>query len=354
MAASHRRGAVTLRQHLLAHCYQQDRHTVTGLLRCAGQYYDDWSKDYRVYSSQLDSRGLFEPIIQKCCQVLEEGAPVILAVDDSLIPKTGRTIPQASYHRDPLGPKFHTNLVYALRFVQLSMAVPDRQYVRGHRMIPVAAKLVEKAGKEATDVERKAHGAGSQSLILLKEFSQTLSKLGYHRRPVYLCGDAHYTTETVLRNLDPGMVYIGRTRRDTALYEPIDYRSSGPGRPKAYGCQLATPEQLQKDSSVPWSTAHINRGGKKVLIRYKRITRAKWKPAGAKTTVQVIVVAPMHRGRRVFHDGKVPKNLQAGKWERRKKFCSYRTRDLRNQLYQDAVGAIAKFNKTGFCRSGPM
>ena len=53
------------------------------------------------------------------------GAPLVAAMDDSLLRKTGRKVHGAKYQRDPLSPAFHTNLTLAQRVLQISAAVPD-------------------------------------------------------------------------------------------------------------------------------------------------------------------------------------------------------------------------------------
>ena len=58
--------------------------------------------------------------------MLPDNAPLVTALDDTALRKTGRKIPGVGYRRDPMSPPFHVNLVPAQRFVQLS-ASADRQ-----------------------------------------------------------------------------------------------------------------------------------------------------------------------------------------------------------------------------------
>ena len=58
--------------------------------------------------------------------MLPDNAPLVTALDDTGLRKTGRKIPGVGYRRDPMSPPFHVNLVPAQRFVQLS-AMADRQ-----------------------------------------------------------------------------------------------------------------------------------------------------------------------------------------------------------------------------------
>jgi len=52
------------------------------------------------------------------------GRLVGVAVDDTRIRKTGRAIVQVAYHRDPLSPPFHPNLIVGMRFLQASLLLP--------------------------------------------------------------------------------------------------------------------------------------------------------------------------------------------------------------------------------------
>ena len=66
------------------------------------------------------------------------GRLVGVAVDDTRLRKTGRAIPQARYHRDPLSPPFHVNLMRGLRFLQASLLLPlHRRGNASCRALPV-------------------------------------------------------------------------------------------------------------------------------------------------------------------------------------------------------------------------
>jgi len=153
-------------RHLLAHTLCHGKHTVTQLLRTAGQQHSDWSADYRLYSTQLQAPALFEPIIKGVDALLNEEQPLVLAVDDSMMGKTGRKIPGAGWHRDSLSPAFHTNLKFSMKFVQLSAAVHPLDHPECARLIPVAFELIPKLPKlslEPSPQERARHRANSPS-----------------------------------------------------------------------------------------------------------------------------------------------------------------------------------------------
>ena len=78
-----------------------------------------------------------------------------MALDDTKLRKTGRSIQQAFYRRDPMSPPFHVNLVLGLRFLQASLLVPlHRNSGVGTRALPIRfeeVSRVKRPGKKATE-----------------------------------------------------------------------------------------------------------------------------------------------------------------------------------------------------------
>ena len=110
---------------------------MTGLLTTCGQEFHDWSADYRLFSRQrLPTESIFSVVRRAVLQQLPASAPLRVAIDDTLLRKTGTRIPGVAWRRDPLGPQFQTNFVRAQRVLQLSADVP----LAGghHRMIPIS------------------------------------------------------------------------------------------------------------------------------------------------------------------------------------------------------------------------
>jgi Transposase DDE domain len=288
-------------RHLLAHTLCQGKHTVTQLLRTAGQQHSDWSADYRLYSSQLRACALFEPIIKGVEGLLDEQQPLVLAVDDSMMGKTGHKIPGSGWHRDSQSPPFHTNLKYSLRFVQLSAAVHPFDHPECSRLIPVAFELIPKLPKlppEPDPEERaryQANSPGMHALHLLKSVRQQLGP----ERPIYLTGDGGYTNTNFLRGIPERVVYFGRCRGDMNLRAiPDPCPSHGKGRPLAYGRKLPTPEELRNDEQVSWQACILNKRGKQTTFRFKHIPQARSRITGEKAIIQVVVIAGLRYKKR--------------------------------------------------------
>ena len=125
---------------------------------------------------------LFDPVIDEYLERYPK-RPVIAAIDDTKLRKTGRKIKGASWHRDPLSPPFHMNFMYGLRFLQASLLFAH--YQEGDhppRGIPVRfqeAPPLKKPGKRASSEQLEQFsqlkkqknldsGAGSRSRLARK------------------------------------------------------------------------------------------------------------------------------------------------------------------------------------------
>ena len=139
---------------------------VSGLITTFGKQFRDWSADYPLYAKDRVNEEVIFNQIRKEVEALTPGwRPLCLALDDTLLRKTGRTIPGAAYRKDPLGPPFNLNLVWAQRRIQFSAAVSDA-------MLHIAAlKAYGPEGKPAVNPEAKwrkpgkKHRPSTQDLI---------------------------------------------------------------------------------------------------------------------------------------------------------------------------------------------
>ena len=299
-----------LAQHMLAHLLCTQRRTVTGLLNTLGRQQQDWSKAYRLYREHVDGVAIFSPVLDGVLELLPEGSALVIGVDDSHLRKSGQKVAAAGWYRDPLGPAFHTNLMWSQRFIQLSAAVPDPANPKRSRMIPIAMEMIPKLPKPAKDASKEElehyekikalNSPGAHAIRLLQQVREHLDASGPHaERMLWVCGDGDYSNSTLLPRLPPKSIYIGRTRTDIHLRSvPKQPQRRSAGRPRSYGKQLPTPEALRKDKAVPWEELLICNGPQDTKVRYKRIPQAKWHVAGEQAVVQVVVIAPLRYKKR--------------------------------------------------------
>lgn len=222
------------------------RRTVTGMLSTSGQQFRDWSANYRLFEHErIDTGKVFDAVIADTLQRLAPGAPIVSAIDDTLVRKKGRRIAGTSWRRDPLGPPFANNFIWASRFLQLSLALPERGPGPGPaRMIPVdlshcpsprkpsrraqAARWEE--WKQASHRARISAAGARRSAAL----RHGLERQGIAHRPLLMTADATFTCRAIFKQLAPRTHLIGYIRKDARLY------------------RLPTAEQLRQDPAIPW------------------------------------------------------------------------------------------------------
>ena len=298
-----------LARHVLAQIVCLGTHSVTSLLSASGRLAQDWSADYRMYSRQrIEPDALFASVRRNLLDRLSEDSPAVVALDDTRIRKSGRKVSGAKYTRDPLGPPFQVNLIWAQRFLQLSMASAATGQARmipiGWRHAPHPPKATAKSPEQERQRYREQARKQSLGAVASNELARLRSWMDDHsqaQRPLWTIVDGGYTNRTVLKNLPARTVLVGRIRADAKLYFLPELKSSK-GRRRVYGEQAPTPEQLRTDESVPWQKLSVLIGGEQREIRIKTFGPLRWRPAGKDHTLQLIVVAPLRY--RVTSEGK--------------------------------------------------
>ena len=281
------------------------RHTVSGMITSAGKQFMDWTSFYRLFSKQrIDISKLNDVCLEGAVEELD-GGMIVTHMDDTIIKKTGKKIPGTSWRRDPLGPPFHTNFIWGQRFIQMSLAVPDkdnqacqsRAIPVGFHHCPTPKKPVKNASQEeiSTFKEIKKQSRLSlQGAYKINDLRETLDQQGHHDRTLCLSVDGSYTNKTVLKNLPNRAILIGRIRKDTKLYLPANQgRSQVTGRKKIYGERIPTPEQIRQSSEYSWQKIKAWGAGKMHEFNVKIVKDVMWRSAGQHHTLQLMVIRPL-------------------------------------------------------------
>ncbi len=94
------------------------RHTLSGLLCTAGQQFRDWSAAYRLFERErLAPQALWRVPLNGVLEILPPASPVVALLDDTLVRKRGHRIAGTSWRRDPLGPHFADNFIWARTYL---------------------------------------------------------------------------------------------------------------------------------------------------------------------------------------------------------------------------------------------
>ena len=274
------------------------RRCLTRIIWTNGGQNRSWSAEYFLHSRcQWDPQQLFQPILRRaliyCPQRL-----VGVALDDTRLRKTGRSIPQAFYQRDPLSPPFHVNLVLGLRFLQASLLVPLHRTTNvGTRAVPIRfqeVSRVKRPGQKASKEQQQQYRAAvkqrnlSRSFVEMgKQLRQELDEAGGRDKILVLTGDGSFCNRTCFGEIPERTVLLSRARKDAKLcfHAPIDSR-------RFYATEKFTPEKVRLDESRAWKTTKIFYGGKGRKIRYKEVNNVYWQGGGGRRPLRLIVIAP--------------------------------------------------------------
>lgn len=282
-------------------------HLLSTAICASGRQFQDWSADYRVCSrSRWEPRQLFGVVLDRLPGLLPTAqAPVLAAVDDTILKKTGRRIPGVKILRDPMSPPFHVNFCYGLRFVQVSVLVSPRQQAGPARALPVrfdfappANKPHKNAGAQAWEQYKDEQKKRTLTLAGVEAIRSLRASLDERpdtaQRQLILSGDGSYTNRTFLQQLPPRTTYIGRMRKDAKLHYPLPpVAGKAQGRPRRYGPLAPTPEQILEDQSIPVREVTCFVAGQLRRIPVKVLRPVYWRKSGCNVPVQVIVIKPL-------------------------------------------------------------
>jgi hypothetical protein len=247
---------------------------------------------------------LFANVYRAASSLAPPDQPLCIAIDDTLVRRTGTHMHGVAWRRDPLGPKFQVNFVRAQRFLQFSLAVPSHDQPNLARMIPVdfwhcptPVKPGDKASTE--DLQKYREDARKMNLS-----TQTLARLQHLRdnacadsapqtRKIHLLVDGQYTNGSILKKLPSGVILIGRIRKDAKLcFAPGPHTGAARGRRLLYGEIAPTPEQVRANDE-PWQTVEIFAAGTTHQCRVKAVTGLMWRTAGSHLLLKLVVIGPL-------------------------------------------------------------
>lgn len=283
------------------------RRTVTGLIGALGKQFCDWSADYRLFSrkGRFDPEALFSVVREGALAELNEEEPFVVAIDDSHLEKTGKKTVGVGWRRDSHAPPFITNFIQAQRVLQISAALPSGSGPAGARMVPIdfvhaptATKPRKGASPEVWDTYKREctlKNIGRVGAKRLEGLRATLdSQEGSHKRDLIVTADGRFTNGTFLKALPENTTLIGRVRKDTCLhFTPEEGCGLRRGRRPSYGEKAPTPEELRQDKSVPWQTIKVWAAGKVHGCRVKTLSPLRWRAAGARHDLKLVVIAPI-------------------------------------------------------------
>jgi hypothetical protein len=274
------------------------------LICASGRQFLDWSADYRFFSrASWRPADVFAPVMRGVMDSLPDGAPLVMALDDTIIPKSGLRIPGVGYRRDPMSPPFHTNFIRGQRFLQGSACLPDASEPAMARTIPVRFEHVPPVTKPRSSASReelreyrrrcRAENMSVSGALMIRSVRSEMDGLANGtKRRLFVCADGSYCNSNVIKRLPDNSTLIARCRRDLHIHYPACQQLPR-GRRRVYGDRAPTPEQLRTDDSVPWTKVRAFAAGSFHTFHVKHIGPVLWRAAGPDRRLQMVVIRPL-------------------------------------------------------------
>jgi DDE superfamily endonuclease len=254
---------------------QPGRRTVTGMLvgaGLAGRRHHDLA--YRFFTTarwSADQLGLV--LLDLITTTLvPAGAPIVLAVDDTLWRRSGRKLHGAAWHHDGGGPGRHRP-AWGHRWVVVGVIV-HLPFVTRAVCLPILARLWTPGDPDRTPLQL------ARELLDL-----AVNHLG--DQPVHLVGDAAYIGKP-LQGLPTHVTVTARLRCDAALYQPAPPPTGRAGRPRVKGDRLPELIVLAAMTCYRWTPLRVRCYGK-TLDREVLALRCLWYGALGRQPVQVVL-----------------------------------------------------------------
>jgi hypothetical protein len=217
--------------------------------------------------------------------LIPAGAPVVIAVDDTMFRRTGRKVHAAyrAYDGSLKVPRGGKKVSRGNTFVVAAVIV-ELPFLRRPAALPAAARLWRRRGPAKTALARELTGLLAAAPAC-------------RRRAVHVvAGSAYICTE--LRRLPAGVTLTGPLPRHASLYDvhpELDYppaRGRQRGRPRAKGDRIGTPAELA--AATPGRTATVTRYGKTAAVTVHE-RRCLWPGVFRSRPVRVIAVTEHHK-----------------------------------------------------------
>lgn len=221
-------------------------------------------------------------IVERFC---EPGAPVLVAVDDTLLHRLGRKVHGCFWHHDATANSKGAAVAWGNNWVVVGICI-RLAFLERTVCLPVLFRLwqprrAQYAKARKPDPERPGKPQLAREMICL--LTARLPD-----RQIDVVGDAAYASEA-WRGL-PGRVTItSRLRSNAALYARTPPRTGKRGRPPKWGKRLASLAEIATDPATQWVEQAVRRYGKTETLKLAVID-CLWEPLGPDTAARVILV----------------------------------------------------------------
>ncbi|MGH2902351.1 MAG: IS701 family transposase [Solirubrobacteraceae bacterium] len=277
----------TFRALIVGQVSQTGLRTVTGMLigaRLSGVWHH--ARAHRFFSHarwETDELGLRLAVLI-CERLMAPGAPVLLAVDDTLLHRLGRKVHASFWHHDATANSQKAAVAWGNNFVVVGIVV-RLPFLERSLCLPVLFRLWQPKRKQFAKTESDPERPGKPELA--RQMADLLAAR-LPGREIDMVGDAAYAAKA-WRGLQGRVSITSRLRANAVLYARKPPRTGKKGRPAKWGARLASLSGTAADPATEWVKASVRRYGKTEALALCAID-CLWRPLGPETPVRVILV----------------------------------------------------------------
>ena len=281
--------------------------TITSLVEFNAEHgnpelnHGDWSASYRLLSTcKWSLKELSWVLLDQASGFVGADEPLMLAIDDTLLRKTGHRISGCAYARDPLSPPFQANLVWGQRFLCVSALVRGSAG-SAYRAVPVfflhvpcvriPADATPEEREKLVEMKRK-NRMSAVARRLVEAIRGRLDEIGQAGRRLVVCADASFANREFLMDPPHGTAMVCRCRSDLRLVRPLgEGERSGK---RVYGERLPTPDDMHRDAGVPERRLECGVMHQRASISYKCMEDVRWPTALKRQPCSVYSISGQH------------------------------------------------------------
>jgi DDE superfamily endonuclease len=261
--------------------------TVTGMLvgsRLSGVWHH--SRAHRFFS---DARWSCDELGLRLAELIVEGfrlpgAPVLVAVDDTLMHRLGRRIHACFWHHDATANSARAAVAWGNNWVVVGI-VMRLPFLERSICLPVLFRLWQPKRKHIRTGKADPERPGKPELA--REMIDLLAARLAGRR-IDAVGDAAYASGA-WRSLPGKITVTSRLRSNGAVFAPAPPATGRRGRPAKWGARLPSLAQIAASPATQWAAHSVRRYGKTDTLTLCQID-CLWGPLGPDTPVRVILV----------------------------------------------------------------
>lgn len=242
------------------------RQTLTQVVVALGLGDQDWSAWHRLFNRERVRIGVLQrQVVRTLVAQLAPGAPLVVALDATQLPRSSWRFPGVGWTRAPRAPKWAPGLHQAQRLEVLSGLLPC-SVAGDSRAVPIRETYLRSPKtRPIGEVPVQSEGLAGVRLVRWLRLVLTLALPDEHDRPLLVLADGAYSTAPVIRRLPRACWLLARCATNRALFALPVHDAHRRGRKRIYGERGPTPKQTLHQRSG-WHTCTVQVRGRTIPL----------------------------------------------------------------------------------------